>query len=141
MQLRYSAATAKTFWKERPWNEWMYVYTRDIRVYKTSTTSRPSLRGRAVAFSMNPFVFGALRTVNGGFNTVTHRLEKQNRHKVLMFFFKELALKIKSCVCGDKQENLPFSGVLTYSWASLAPAFHYLDHLPGLRPSLPFVSK
>lgn len=113
-------------------------------MYKTSTTSRPSLRGRAVAFSMNPFVFGALWTVSGRLNTVTHRLERQRKQTQsfdVIFFFKELALKIKSCVGGDKQENLPFSGVLTYSWASLAPAFHYLDHLPGLRPSLPFVSK
>lgn len=79
LQLRYSAATVKTFWKERPRNEWMYVYTRDTRVYKTSTTSRSSLQGRAVAFSMNPFVFGALWTVSGGLNTVTHRLERQRK--------------------------------------------------------------
>lgn len=73
VQLRYSAATTKTFWKEGPQNKRMYVY---IRACKTSTTSRPTSWGRSVAFLMNPFVFRALWTVNGGLNTVTHRLER-----------------------------------------------------------------
>ena len=77
LQLRYSTATTKTFWKEGPQNEWMYVYT---RVYKTSTTSRPSLRGRPVAFSMNPFVSEALWTVNGVSNTVTQAGETEKTH-------------------------------------------------------------